>query len=78
MLGYWDTKTNHLQFPLSLGFQFSSQIILGFYDLFAPVVLMLTLTGVRLAPIYRRWDEFENFRDCVDAAFRYCPNTNSP
>ena len=22
----------------------------------------------------QRWDEFENFRDCVDAAFKYCPN----
>ena len=22
----------------------------------------------------QRWDEFDNFRDCVDAAFRQCPN----
>jgi transposase len=22
----------------------------------------------------QRWDEFETFRDCVDAAFKYCPN----
>ena len=22
----------------------------------------------------RRWDEFETFRDCVDAAFKNCPN----
>ncbi len=22
----------------------------------------------------QRWDEFGNFRDCVDAAFRHCPN----
>jgi transposase len=22
----------------------------------------------------QRWDEFENFRDCVDAAFKYSPN----
>jgi len=22
----------------------------------------------------QRWDEFENFRDCVDAAFKQCPN----
>lgn len=22
----------------------------------------------------QRWDEFDNFRDCVDAAFKECPN----
>ena len=22
----------------------------------------------------QRWDEFDNFRDCVDAAFKHCPN----
>ncbi|MBD1852628.1 IS630 family transposase, partial [Cyanobacteria bacterium FACHB-502] len=22
----------------------------------------------------QRWDEFETFRDCVDAAFKNCPN----
>ena len=22
----------------------------------------------------QRWNEFENFRDCVDAAFKQCPN----
>jgi transposase len=22
----------------------------------------------------QRWDEFDNFRDCVDAAFKLCPN----
>jgi transposase len=22
----------------------------------------------------QRWDEFDIFRDCVDAAFKYCPN----
>ena len=22
----------------------------------------------------QRWDEFDNFRDCVDAAFKFCPN----
>ncbi len=22
----------------------------------------------------QRWDEFDNFRDCVDAAFKNCPN----
>lgn len=22
----------------------------------------------------QRWDEFDSFRDCVDAAFRECPN----
>ena len=22
----------------------------------------------------QRWDEFESFRDCVDAAFKHCPN----
>jgi len=22
----------------------------------------------------QRWDEFDNFRDCVDAAFKQCPN----
>lgn len=22
----------------------------------------------------QRWDEFESFRDCVDAAFKQCPN----
>ena len=22
----------------------------------------------------QRWDEFESFRECVDAAFRNCPN----
>ena len=22
----------------------------------------------------QRWDEFDSFRDCVDAAFKYCPN----
>lgn len=22
----------------------------------------------------QRWDEFDNFRDCVDAAFNHCPN----
>lgn len=22
----------------------------------------------------QRWDEFERFRDCVDAAFKICPN----
>ncbi|MBD3885558.1 IS630 family transposase, partial [Phormidium tenue FACHB-886] len=25
----------------------------------------------------QRWDEFENFRDCVDAAFKYCPNVHA-
>ena len=24
--------------------------------------------------IRQRLDEFDNFRDCVDAAFKYCPN----
>ena len=24
--------------------------------------------------MWQRWDEFETFRDCVDAAFRECPN----
>jgi hypothetical protein len=27
--------------------------------------------------IKQRWDEFDNFRDCVDAAFRSCPNMSS-
>jgi transposase len=22
----------------------------------------------------QRWDEFKTFRDCVDAAFKHCPN----
>lgn len=22
----------------------------------------------------QRWEEFDNFRDCVDAAFKHCPN----
>jgi transposase len=22
----------------------------------------------------QRWDEFDSFRDCVDAAFKQCPN----
>jgi hypothetical protein len=22
----------------------------------------------------KRWEEFENFRDCVDSAFKNCPN----
>lgn len=22
----------------------------------------------------QRWDEFDSFRDCIDAAFRHCPN----
>ncbi len=22
----------------------------------------------------QRWDEFDNFRSCVDAAFKHCPN----
>ena len=22
----------------------------------------------------QRWDEFDSFRDCVDAACKYCPN----
>jgi len=22
----------------------------------------------------QRWDEFDSFRDCVDAAFKHCPN----
>jgi hypothetical protein len=25
----------------------------------------------------QRWDEFDSFRDCVDAAFKYCPNVLS-
>ena len=25
----------------------------------------------------QRWDEFDNFRDCVDAAFKQCPNVYS-
>lgn len=25
----------------------------------------------------QRWDEFDNFRDCVDAAFKNCPNVLS-
>jgi transposase len=25
----------------------------------------------------QRWDEFDNFRDCVDAAFKHCPNVFS-
>lgn len=25
----------------------------------------------------QRWDEFDNFRDCVDAAFKHCPNVLS-
>lgn len=25
----------------------------------------------------QRRDEFDNFRDCVDAAFKYCPNVSS-
>lgn len=25
----------------------------------------------------QRWDEFETFRDCVDAAFRKCPNVSA-
>ena len=25
----------------------------------------------------QRWDEFDCFRDCVDAAFQQCPNVNS-
>ena len=25
----------------------------------------------------QRWDEFEEFRDCVDAAFKKCPNVYS-
>ena len=24
--------------------------------------------------MWQRWDEFETFRDCVDSAFRECPN----
>jgi transposase len=24
----------------------------------------------------QRWDQFETFRDCVDAAFKYCPNVD--
>ena len=24
--------------------------------------------------IKQRWDKFDSFRDCVDAAFKYCPN----
>jgi len=24
----------------------------------------------------QRWDEFDNFRDCVDAAFEQCPNVH--
>ena len=24
-----------------------------------------------------RWDEFDNFRDCVDAAFAACPNVSA-
>jgi transposase len=24
----------------------------------------------------QRWDEFDNFRDCVDAAFKQCPNVS--
>jgi len=22
----------------------------------------------------QRWNEFDNFRDCVDAAFKHCPS----
>ncbi len=25
----------------------------------------------------QRWDEFDNFRDCIDAAFKHCPNVFS-
>jgi len=25
----------------------------------------------------QRWDEFESFRNCVDAAFKHCPNVHS-
>ena len=25
----------------------------------------------------QRWDEFDNFRDCVDAAFTACPNVSA-
>ncbi len=25
----------------------------------------------------QRWDEFDNFRDCIDAAFKHCPNVLS-
>ena len=25
----------------------------------------------------QRWDEFDNFRDCVDAAFAACPNVSA-
>ncbi len=25
----------------------------------------------------QRWEEFDSFRDCVDAAFKYCPNVHA-
>jgi transposase len=27
--------------------------------------------------MWQRWETFENFRDCVDNAFNYCPNVNA-